>query len=97
MLGAEHPNALTARANLAASYYQAGHTAEAITIQVQVAAECGRTLGPDHPNTLTASKTLTQWWAKAASPAGVGKSAIDVRGVNGVQIGDGNTQYNTFG
>ncbi len=38
---------LTARADLAASYRQAGRTGDAIAILEQVAADGGRTLGPN--------------------------------------------------
>ena len=47
--GPEHPDTLTAQANLAASYWQAGRTGEAITIEEKVAADRARILGPGTP------------------------------------------------
>ncbi|MEU8670751.1 tetratricopeptide repeat protein, partial [Streptomyces anulatus] len=52
-MGAEHPNTLTARGNLATSYRQAGRTGEAIELLETVAADTERLLGAEHPNTLT--------------------------------------------
>src|ERR1022692_3532659 len=54
ILGPEHPDALTARANLAASYWLAGRTADVIAIEERVAADRERILGPEHPDTLAA-------------------------------------------
>ncbi|MCA1702538.1 MAG: tetratricopeptide repeat protein [Actinobacteria bacterium] len=56
LLGAEHPNTLTARAHLAASYYQAGRTSDAIALQEQVLADCQRLLGAEHPHTLSTGR-----------------------------------------
>ena len=49
ILGPEHPDTLTAQAGLAASYWQAGRTGEAITIEEKVAADRARILGPGAP------------------------------------------------
>jgi tetratricopeptide (TPR) repeat protein len=57
-LGPEHPDTLTARANLAASHRALGRTTEAITIEEQVLADRERLLGPDHPATLSARGQL---------------------------------------
>lgn len=63
-LGPDHTDTLTARANLAFSYWQAGRIAEAILIEEQVAADRERILGPDHPNTLTARENLaSSYWS----------------------------------
>jgi len=63
-LGPEHPNTLTARANLASSYWSAGRTAEATAIDEQVLADSDRLLGPDHPATLTARANLaSSYWS----------------------------------
>jgi Tetratricopeptide repeat len=43
-----------ARTNLAASYWQAGRTADAIAIQERAGADAARILAPEHPDTLTA-------------------------------------------
>jgi hypothetical protein len=61
ILGPEHPDTLTARANLAASYRQAGRAGEAVTLLEQVTADRIRILGPEHPDTLTAAQALRQW------------------------------------
>ena len=42
------PPTLTAQGNLAASYRQAGRTADAIAIEERVAAEMARALGTEH-------------------------------------------------
>ena len=63
MLGPEHTDTLTAQANLAASYRQAGRTGEAITIEEKVAADRARILGPEHPDTLTGQANLAaSYW-----------------------------------
>ena len=63
ILGPEHPDTLTAQANLAVSYRQAGRTGEAITILEKVAADRVRILGPEHPDTLTAQASLAvSYW-----------------------------------
>ena len=61
ILGPEHPDTLTAQANLASSYLQAGRTADAITIGERVAADRARILGPEHPNTVAVVNTLREW------------------------------------
>jgi hypothetical protein len=61
LLGPEHPDTLQAWANLASSYYQAGRTDEAITIQKHVAVDTERVLGPGHPNTLLAADRVRNW------------------------------------
>ena len=64
-LGPEHPNTLTAQANLAASYWQAGRTNEAITIEEQVLETMRRTVGPEHPDTLTTQANLAVSYRQA--------------------------------
>jgi tetratricopeptide (TPR) repeat protein len=62
-LGEEEPRTLTARSNLAASYWQAGRTDEAIQLQETVLSDSQRILGPDHPDTLTARSNLAaSYW-----------------------------------
>ena len=58
LLGPEHPDTLSARANLASSYWSAGRTADAIAIGEQVLADSERLLGPEHPDTLGARANL---------------------------------------
>jgi len=57
-LGSDHPCIVTARANLASSYWSAGRTADAIIIDEQVSADRGRVFGPEHPLALTARANL---------------------------------------
>ena len=61
ILGPEHPDTLRTQANLAVSYWQAGRTGEAITIQEKVAADRARILGPEHPDTQAAAEALREW------------------------------------
>jgi hypothetical protein len=49
ILGPDHSGTLTARSNLAMSYWQAGRTTDAIAILERVAADSERILGPSHP------------------------------------------------
>lgn len=65
LLGDEHPDTLRARANLAVSYWQAGRTSDAITIQERVLADSERLLGDEHPNTLTARGNLAHMYRAA--------------------------------
>ncbi len=65
LLGDDHPSTLAARANLAASYHQAGRTSEAITIKERVVADRERLLGDDHPDTLTARANLAASYQQA--------------------------------
>ncbi|MFK0172596.1 tetratricopeptide repeat protein [Streptomyces sp. NPDC090306] len=63
ILGLEHPDTLTARANLANSYREAGRTGEAITIDERVLTDRERILGPEHPHTLNARANLaSSYW-----------------------------------
>src|SRR5207249_11824004 len=65
LLGADHPETFTARANLAYSYWSAGRTAEDIPIVEKVVADRERILGPDHPDTLTARANLAVSYGSA--------------------------------
>ena len=58
MQGADHPNTLTARNNLATAYRIAGRTDEAIRLLEQNPNRQERVLGADHPDTLTARNNL---------------------------------------
>ncbi|MFG2438999.1 tetratricopeptide repeat protein [Streptomyces sp. NPDC048508] len=63
LLGGEHPDTLTARANLASSYWQAGRTGEAIELLERVVADRERLQGSEHPDTLTARANLaSSYW-----------------------------------
>src|SRR5664280_2662984 len=73
LLGPEHPDTLTARANLARSYGSAGRTTEAIGIQEQVAADTERLLGPEHPATLTIRSNLaSSYWSAGRTTEAIG-------------------------
>ena len=67
----EHPDTLTARANLASSYGQAGRTTDAIALQETVLTDRERLLGPEHPDTLTARNdlALSYWQAGRTTDA----------------------------
>jgi hypothetical protein len=52
---------MTARANLAVSYQEAGRTSEAIALLEQVVADRKRLFGNNHPSTLGASNSLSRW------------------------------------
>jgi tetratricopeptide (TPR) repeat protein len=69
LLGSEHPDTLTARANLAAAYAFDGRIADAIALEERVVADGERLLGPEHPDTLTARGNL------ASSYRSVGRTA----------------------
>ncbi|MEV4453840.1 tetratricopeptide repeat protein, partial [Streptomyces mirabilis] len=58
LLGPEHSDTLTARANLGTAYREAGRTPEAITLLEQVVADAERGLGPEHPDTFAARTDL---------------------------------------
>ncbi|WP_268812623.1 tetratricopeptide repeat protein [Embleya scabrispora] len=63
LLGAEHPDTLTARANLAVSYWQVGRIGEAIDLQERVLADSERLLGPEHHDTLKSRANLAaSYW-----------------------------------
>ncbi|WP_333774667.1 tetratricopeptide repeat protein, partial [Streptomyces sp. IBSBF 3136] len=65
LLGSEHPSTLTARANLASAYQQAGRTDDAIELLEQVAVDLERLLGGEHPHTLTARGNLATSYQQA--------------------------------
>ena len=67
-LGADHPETLAARNNLANAYQMAGRMDEAIALHEQVLADRERVLGPDHPDTLASRKNLADA-SRAADPA----------------------------
>ena len=58
MLGADHPDTLASRNNLALAYRDAGRTAEAITLFEQTLADRERVLGANHPDTLATRNNL---------------------------------------
>jgi tetratricopeptide (TPR) repeat protein len=58
VLGADHPDTLASRDNLAAAYQAAGRLDEAISLHGQALASYERVLGPDHPDTLVSRNNL---------------------------------------
>ena len=58
ILGADHPDTLVLRNNLAGAYQAAGRLGEAITLYAAVIADRSRVLGPNHPQTLTSRNNL---------------------------------------
>ena len=51
LLGADHPDTLNVRNNLAVAYYSVGRLAEAIDEWEELLPDCRRVLGPEHPFT----------------------------------------------
>jgi tetratricopeptide (TPR) repeat protein len=56
--GADHPDTLTSRNNLAGAYQAAGRVAEAIPLYERTRDDCNRVLGADHPDTLRSRNNL---------------------------------------
>ncbi|MFB9681669.1 tetratricopeptide repeat protein [Streptosporangium vulgare] len=71
VLGADHPDTLLSRSNLAGAYGSAGRVAEAITMYKATLAEQERVLGADHPDTLASRSNLasTYWLAGRVAEA----------------------------
>ncbi|MFD4347408.1 tetratricopeptide repeat protein, partial [Streptomyces coelicoflavus] len=58
LLGADHPDTLSSRNDLAYAYESAGDLGRAIPLYQQTLADRQRVLGADHPNTLTSRNNL---------------------------------------
>ena len=58
VLGTEHPDSLTAMANLAATYWNQGRWKEAEELEVVVMETRKQVLGTEHPDSLTAMANL---------------------------------------
>jgi Domain of unknown function (DUF4062)/Tetratricopeptide repeat len=69
-VGAEHPDMLTARANLAAWTGRAGDPAGARDQLAALRPVFERALGAEHPDTLTVRANLAVWTGRAEDPAG---------------------------
>lgn len=65
VLGKDHPNTLTTRANLAHAYLRAGQVDKAIVEFEQLLADARRILGEDHPNTLAIRGNLARSYREA--------------------------------
>ncbi|WP_189250192.1 tetratricopeptide repeat protein, partial [Streptosporangium pseudovulgare] len=59
ILGADHPNTLNSRNNLASAYESAGDLTRAIPMYEQTLTDCIRVLGEEHPLTVTVRNNLT--------------------------------------
>ncbi|HZM77933.1 MAG TPA: tetratricopeptide repeat protein [Candidatus Limnocylindrales bacterium] len=66
MLGADHPDTLTTRHNLARWRGQAGDPAGAAAAFAELLHDRLRVLGADHPHTLTTRHNLARWRRLAA-------------------------------
>ncbi len=65
MSGPEHPDTLTARANLARWTGEAGDLAAARDLFAALLSVRERVSGPEHPHTLTARHELARWAGRA--------------------------------
>jgi tetratricopeptide (TPR) repeat protein len=72
MIGADHPDTLSSRSNLAVAYQAAGRMTEAFPLYQRTLADCERVLGADHPSTLMSRINLAQ----ASRAAGLTAAAI---------------------
>ncbi|MFB6837891.1 tetratricopeptide repeat protein [Streptomyces sp. NPDC056361] len=66
LFGADHPQLLVSRANLAICHRRGGRTEEAIELLEQVVADCERLLGVDDPHTLLNRNSLASSYLQAA-------------------------------
>ena len=69
VLGADHPDTLASRSNLALAYNDAGRAAEAIPLHEQTLADRERVLGADHPGTLASRNNLAAVYRAAGRAA----------------------------
>ncbi|MGW1895134.1 tetratricopeptide repeat protein [Streptomyces sp. NPDC002004] len=69
-LGADHPDTLTARHNLARWRGEAGDATGAAAAFAELLADRVRVLGPDHPSTLTTRHNLARWRGEAGDATG---------------------------
>ncbi|MEG3635529.1 tetratricopeptide repeat protein [Micromonospora palythoicola] len=65
VLGDRHSSTITAHANLAAAYWQAGRSGDAITILEKVVNDSVRVLGDQHPSTIAARANLAASYRQA--------------------------------
>jgi tetratricopeptide (TPR) repeat protein len=65
VLGADHPQTLSSRNNLAGAYESAGRLAQAIELHERTLADRERVLGADHPDTLTSRDNLAYAYRSA--------------------------------
>ena len=67
VLGADHPQTLSSRNNLAYAYWSAGRLDEAIRLYERTLADRERVLGADHPQTLTSRNNLAYAYGRRSS------------------------------
>ncbi|MFJ3861550.1 tetratricopeptide repeat protein [Streptomyces sp. NPDC090085] len=79
-LGADHPDTLTARGNLASWRGEAGDAAGAAEAFADLLGHMVRVLGVDHPDTLTARGNLASWRGEAGDAAGAAEAFADLLG-----------------
>ena len=65
VLGADHPDTLTTRNNVAAWAGRAGDSARALQLFTELLPDQARVLGTDHPDTLTTRESIDYWAGKA--------------------------------
>ena len=65
LLGADHPDTLSSRNNLAGAYYAAGRLNEAIPLSEETLKALAQLLGPNHPNTLSSRNNLALAYREA--------------------------------
>jgi hypothetical protein len=70
------------------------YEADPETWRARLATELGRTAAVDDPRVIEAAQRLMALLDEAGSKAG--KYTVDLRAAQGVQVGDHNTQHNTF-
>ena len=73
VLGPDHQDTLTSRANLAHAYYMARRLSDAVRLFERTIADCERALGHDHPLTQTISdnlRTITRLRTAEPAPSG---------------------------
>ncbi|MFE2251666.1 tetratricopeptide repeat protein, partial [Streptomyces lavendulae] len=77
-LGADHPDTLATRNNLAAWQGEAGDAAGAAQAFADLLADQIRVLGADHPDTLTTRNNLAAWQGEAGDMAGAAQAFADL-------------------
>jgi tetratricopeptide (TPR) repeat protein len=63
--GADHPDTLSSRGNLACAHYAAGDLGRAVPLYEQTLADSERVLGTDHPDTLSSRNNLAAAYESA--------------------------------
>ena len=69
LLGADHPDTMHSRNNLAEAYRDAGRTAEALALHERTLADRERLLSAEHPDTLTSRNNLAMAYQDAGRTA----------------------------